>query len=224
MTLDTLMKSANYATACVGKWHLGFGRVTEKGIKWMEQAVARKQPFFLYLALSSPHRPFAPAPRFRGTSAMGIRGDVIHELDGRMGQVLAALERLRVGENTLLVFASDNGGERGANRGLAVNGPLRGVKTEVYEGGHRVPFIVRWPGHVKAGSESTHLVALTDLMATFAEITERSLPHDAAEDRFSFFAELIGARDAQDARPYVVTASMPGMLAIQEGRWKLIAG
>jgi arylsulfatase A-like enzyme len=315
MTLGSLLKSAGYATACVGKWHLGFGRAgmdgwdaalgpdwnrdlvpgprevgfdyyfglpivnssepkvfvenhrvvgldpadpirlvesplptgrlqfkmtggqkarfnpeqiderfTEMGIAWMEQAAARKQPFFLYLALSSPHRPFAPAPRFKGTSAMGIRGDVIHELDGRVGEVLAALERLQVAENTLLIFASDNGGERGQNPGLAVNGTLRGLKTEVYEGGHRVPFIVRWPGRVQAGTESTQLVALTDLMATFADVAGCSLPHDAAEDSFTFLPYLTGAQDTAHTRPYLVTDSMLGMLAIQEGPWKLIVG
>jgi arylsulfatase A-like enzyme len=315
MTLASLLKSAGYATACVGKWHLGFGRAgmagwddalgpdwnrdlvpgprevgfdyyfglpivnssepkvfvenhrvvgldpadpirlvpsplitgrlqfkmtggqtarfrpeqiderfTEKAIAWMEHAAARPQPFFLYLALSSPHRPFAPAPRFKGTSAMGVRGDVIHELDGRVGEVRAALERLGIAGNTLLIFASDNGGERGENPGLAVNGPLRGLKTEVYEGGHRVPFIVRWPGRVPAGSESAQLVALTDLMATFAEIAERSLPHDAGEDSFSLVSCLVGAKDVSGARPYLVTDSMLGMLAIQEGPWKLIVG
>jgi arylsulfatase A-like enzyme len=319
MTLGSLLKSAGYATACIGKWHLGFGRAgmpgwdvalgpdwngdlvpgprevgfdycfglpivnssepkvfienhrvvgldpadpirlvvgysatgrltyamtggraarfqpeqiderfTEKAIAWMEQTVATKQPFFLYLALSSPHRPFAPAPRFKGTSAMGVRGDVIHELDGRVGEVTAALDRLGVAGNTLLIFASDNGGERGLNPGLAVNGPLRGLKTEVYEGGHRVPFLARWPGRVPAGSESARLSALTDLMATFAAISGQSLPHDAGEDSFSFLPELVAssasAEDAKAGRPYLVTDSMLGMLAIQEGPWKLIAG
>jgi arylsulfatase A-like enzyme len=315
MTLGSLLKSADYATACVGKWHLGFGRAgmtgwdvalgpnwnedlvpgplevgfdyffglpivnssepkvfvenhrvvgldpadpirlvesplstgrlqfkmtggqiarfkpeqidqrfTEKAIAWMEQVAAKPRPFFLYLALSSPHRPFAPAPQFKGTSVMGVRGDVIHELDWRVGEVLAALERLNVAENTLVVFASDNGGERGENPGLPVNGPLRGLKTEVYEGGHRVPFIVRWPGRIKAGSESGQLLALTDLMATFAAVLGRSLPHEAGEDSFSFVPYLLGANDAEGTRPYLVTDSMLGMLAIQEGPWKLIAG
>jgi arylsulfatase A-like enzyme len=315
MTIASLLKSSGYATACVGKWHLGFGRAgmagwddalgpdwnrdlvpgplevgfnyffglpivnssepkvfvenhrvvgldptdpihlvegrtktgrlaftmtggqaarfrpeqiderfTEKAIAWLEQTAAKQSPFVLYLALSSPHRPFAPAPRFKGTSEMGIRGDVIHELDWRVGEVLAALERLKIAGNTLVIFASDNGGERAETPGHAISGALRGLKTEIYEGGHRIPFIVRWPGRVKAGSESGHLLALTDLLTTFADITGRSLPHDAGEDSFSFLPALGGAKDYAGTRPYLISDSMLGTLAIQQGPWKLIVG
>ena len=121
----------------------------------------RDAPFFLYLAHRNIHAPLKPNARFAGTSEIGVYGDFIHELDWSVGEVLDALDRFEVADNTLVVFSSDNGGVQPQRRidhaevaGHRINGPLRGQKTEVYEGGHRVPFIVRWPGRVKAGSES----------------------------------------------------------------------
>src|SRR6185437_13400095 len=127
---------------------------------------------------------------------------------------------------------SDNGGVPPQRRstghaevaGHRINGPLRGQKTEVFEGGHRVPFLVRWPDRVKAGVMSDALVANTDLLATCAEILARPLPHDAGEDSYSFLSALLGASTGQPPRPSLVTDSMMGLLAIQEGPWKLIQG
>jgi arylsulfatase A len=207
-------------------------RHTEKAVAWIEQAAAKEQPFFLYLPLSSPHWPFVPAPRYLGTSELGARGDVIQEMDGCVGDLLAALERLNIARNTLVLFASDNGAQvssakrydRAEVDGELINGPLRGQKTEIYEGAVRIPFIARWPGRVAAGSENGELLALTDLIATCAAIVGRPLPPAAGEDSFSFLPALLGAKGGEGRREYLVTDSMLGVLAIHHDPWKLIAG
>ncbi len=205
-------------------------RLTEEAVAFIGAHQAR--PFFLYLAPRNIHSPLKPNARFAGTSAIGVYGDFIHELDWSVGEVLAALDRFAVADNTLVVFSSDNGGvppQRQANgqaevAGHRINGPLRGQKTEVFEGGHRVPFIVRWPGRVQAGVLSDALVANTDLLATCAEIVASPLPHAAGEDSYSFLSTLLGQSTGQPPRPALVTDSMMGLFAIQEGPWKLIQG
>jgi arylsulfatase A-like enzyme len=204
-------------------------RLTEKAVSFLEQR--REKPFFLYLAHRNIHAPLRPNARFKGTSEIGVYGDFIHELDWSVGEVLAALDRLKLADHTLVVFSSDNGGVQAYRRidhaeikGHRINGPLRGQKTEVYEGGHREPFIVRWPGCVKAGSQSGQLLALTDLLATFAELNHRELPADAGEDSFSFLSTLLGKSADRPVRQSLVTDSMMGLFAIQEGPWKFIAG
>jgi arylsulfatase A-like enzyme len=205
-------------------------RLTEKAVSFIEQH--REKPFFLYLAHRNIHAPLRPHARFKGTSEIGVYGDFIHELDWSVGEVLAALDRLKLADNTLVVLSSDNGGVKDYRRttvyaeirGHRINGPLRGQKTEVYEGGHREPFIVRWPGQVKAGSRNGQLLALTDLLATFAELVHRKLPADAGEDSFSFLSALLGKSADQPVRQTLVADSMLGLFAILEGPWKLIAG
>jgi arylsulfatase A-like enzyme len=205
-------------------------RLTEEAVGFIQ--AHRAHPFFLYLAPRNIHSPLRPNARFAGTSGIGVYGDFIHELDWSVGEVLAALDRFQVADNTLVVFSSDNGGvppQRRPNvpaevRGHRINGPLRGQKTEVFEGGHRVPFIVRWPGRAKAGVTSEALVANTDLLATCAEIVASPLPHGAGEDSYSFLATLLGKSTGQPPRPALVTDSMMGPFAIQEGPWKLIQG
>jgi arylsulfatase A-like enzyme len=191
----------------------------------------RAEPFFLYFAHRNIHAPLKPNPRFKGTSEIGVYGDFIHELDWSIGEVLGTLDRLGLTENTLVFFSSDNGGVKAYQRidhaeiaGHRINGPLRGQKTEVYEGGHREPFLARWPGHIKAGSESRQLIALTDMVATFADLQGVPLPHDAAEDSLSFVPVLLGAPAAAGARASLVNDSMMGLYSIREGPWKLIVG
>jgi arylsulfatase A-like enzyme len=205
-------------------------RLTAEAVAFIAAQHAR--PFFLYFAPRNIHSPLRPNARFAGTSAIGVYGDFIHELDWSVGEVLGALDRFGVAGNTLVVFSSDNGGvpprwQAGGPAEVAghrINGPLRGQKTEVFEGGHRVPFLVRWPGRVKAGATSDALVANTDLLATCAEIVDRPLPQGAGEDSYSFLATLLGASTSQPARSALVTDSMMGLFAIQEGPWKLIQG
>ncbi|MGH7136329.1 MAG: sulfatase family protein [Pirellulales bacterium] len=205
-------------------------RLTDEAVAFLRANHAR--PFFLYFAPRNIHAPLKPNGRFAGTSAIGVYGDFIHELDWSVGEVLAALDRFGVADNTLVIFSSDNGGVPLRRResvpaevaGHRINGPLRGQKTEVFEGGHRVPFIVRWPERVKAGVKSDALVANTDVLATCAEILARPLPHDAGEDSFSFLSALLGASTGHPPRTALVTDSMMGLFAIQEGPWKLIEG
>ena len=176
-------------------------RLTKEAVTWIDQRAKEEGPFFLYFALlhRNIHGPIKPNPQFRGTSEIGIYGDFIHELDWSVGQVLDALDRHGLTDNTIVWFSSDNGAVERRYKptdlvdysGHHPNGPWRGQKTEAYEDdGHRVPLIVRWiPNHVQPGSESTQLVALTDVLATVAELIEHpgaALPEDAGEDSFSF--------------------------------------
>ena len=169
------------------------GDLTRHAIGFIESRAEQKEPFFLYLPLTSPHLPVVPAQEWQGKSGIGAYGDFVMETDARVGEILAAVDRAHLAENTLIIFTSDNGGlwhawkpqesddlqsykpgPRGkynAEHGHHSNAELRGSKADIWEGGHRVPFIVRWPGHVKAGVVSAALVELNDTLATLAEIT-----------------------------------------------------
>lgn len=203
--------------------------LTEKAITFIEKN--REKPFFLLLAPRNIHAPLRPHARFKGSSEIGIYGDFINELDWSVGQVLNTLDSLKLTENTLVVFSSDNGGVKAYRRidhaeiqGHRINGKLRGQKTEVYEGGTRIPFIVRWPASIRPGQESQALIANTDLLSTFAELTGHKLSKDEGEDSFSFLSRLLGKPADQPLRQSVVTDAMMGTFAIQEGAWKLIMG
>ena len=190
--------------------------------------------FFLYLATHDAHVPRVPHARFRGSSEAGIRGDVIQEFDGTVGTVLDALDRLKLTDNTLVIVTSDNGGtldsngpdEQNAgteetNNDHAYNGPLRGNKGDLFEGGHRVPFVVRWPGRVAAARTSDELICHVDMAATFAAISGRPLADDAAPDSFNMLPVFDGTAD-KPVRDYLVnhTSGRPGRLAIRQGAWK----
>ncbi|MCI0347782.1 MAG: arylsulfatase [Acidobacteriales bacterium] len=204
-------------------------KLTEKAVAFIEQHW--QKPFFLYYAARNVHSPVRPNARFKGTSEIGAYGDFIHELDWSIGEILNTLDRLKLTDNTFVIFTSDNGavaeGHRPAEivdyQGHRANGPYRGQKTEVYEGGHRIPFIARWPGVVKAGSRSDALIANTDLLATFADLLGSELPRSAGEDSFSFLNVLRG-RIESSRRRTIVNDSMQGLFAIREGNWKLILG
>jgi arylsulfatase A-like enzyme len=283
LTLGTLFKNAGYATACIGKWHLGFGKkgertdwnaplrpgpldlgfdyffgvpvvnsyspfvyvendrivgwdpndplvensrtptltstyplriaglkganrfggakkahalyddektailLTEKAAQWITQR--KDEPFFLYFPTPNIHHPCTPNPRFKGTSQCGAYGDFVHELDWMVGELLSCLDKHNLTDNTLVVFTSDNGGmfnRPGQNAFVEgehkINGELLGFKFGVWEGGHRVPFVARWPGRVPAGTESTHLISSLDLLATFAQVTGQSLSKEDQAD------------------------------------------
>jgi arylsulfatase A len=198
-------------------------------VKWIEQQKSG-EPFFLYFPHRNPHGPHIPAPRFNGTSGIGAYGDFMNEFDWSVGEVLAALDRKGLAENTIVILSSDNGGATNFMRGVAevkghrLNGPLLGQKAQVYEGGVRVPLLARWPGVVKAGATSDAMVALTDMLATTAELVGARLPEDAGEDSFSFLHVLRGTRPSQTVRSNVVVDSYKGLFAIREGSWKLIVG
>jgi arylsulfatase A-like enzyme len=302
-TVASLLKTAGYATACVGKWHLGFGksypdwngelkpgplevgfdsyfgvpvtnaqapyvyvqdhrvvnldprdpirlgadsktnlmyggasarykpdelalRLTAKAVEFIERS--RNRPFFLYFTPCNVHGPYTPNARFRGTSSCGVYCDFIREFDWSVGEILSALERAGVAENTLLVLTSDNGGlysREAYNMGHRVNGDLLGQKTDAWEGGQRVPFIARWPKKIPEGSRSSQLICLVDFMATAAAASGIDLPRDAGPDSFNVLPALLGrGSDTPVREGAVILASSSGMLAVRQGDWVLILG
>ncbi|MFW6286569.1 MAG: sulfatase family protein [Candidatus Sumerlaeota bacterium] len=203
-------------------------RLTEKVIDFIERP--HEKPFFCYFAHRNVHGPLDPHPRFRGTSAIGVYGDFIHELDDSVGRVLDALERTGQSENTIVIFASDNGAtqqhrpvERVCFNDHYPNGPFRGSKTEVYEGGHRIPLIARWPGHIPAGTQCDHLLALTDMLATCSALAGVDLPEDASPDGFDCSASLLNPEDSTPERETLIHDSFFEVVyAVRYGDWKLI--
>ncbi len=190
---------------------------------------ASGKPFFLYHATQAVHLPSFPANQFKGKTKAGPHGDFIHELDYIVGELLVTLDRLGLADNTLVIFTSDNGPETTsvihmrADYGHDGARPWRGMKRDQWEGGHRVPFLVRWPGKVKPGTTSAQLISLTDVMATVAAIIGAELPNDAAEDSFNMLPALLG-KDSGPIRPYLLQQAFGGSrtLSIRRGNWKYI--
>ncbi len=184
------------------------------------------QPFFIYLALNSPHTPIVPSKEWQGKSGLGEYGDFVMETDWAVGEVLAALDKAGVASNTLVIFTSDNGCSPAAGTGkLEAQGHFasadrRGYKADIWDGGHRVPFFVRWLGKVKAGSRSAQLICHTDLMATCAEILGTKFPAAAGEDSVSILPALLG-KDTAPVHEAVVHHSIAGRFAIRQGQWKM---
>jgi arylsulfatase A-like enzyme len=196
----------------------------ERTVDWIEKADA---PFFVYYAPHIPHWPHVPAPQFQGTTEMGFYGDFIAELDWAVGQIVQALEKTGQLENTLIFFTSDNGPEVQSygyhQKGHVSSGPWRGVKRDVWEGGHRTPFIVAWPGTVSSGRVSRRLVSQTDIFATIADLLNRPLPNDCAEDSFSFLDELLPSHAVGEPRTLAIHHSgTSDKLALRKGEWVLI--
>lgn len=301
VTVAALLSSAGYATACVGKWHLGFGNsypdwngelkpgplevgfdyyfgvpvtnaqaphvyvenhrvagldprdpirlgpesktsmmeggkaaryrpdelaitLTEKAVDFIERCKDRR--FFLYFAPCNIHEPLTPNGQFRGTGECGPYCDSIRELDWSVGEVLGAIDRLGLTDNTLVIFTSDNGGlynREAYDKGHRCNGDLLGQKTDIWEGGHRVPFLARWPKKIKEGSRSDELICLVDFMATAAAVAGVELPSEAGPDSCNILPALLGNAGHKPVRSAaVVLASSFGMLAVREGNWVLI--
>ena len=184
------------------------------------------KPFFLYLPLNAPHTPILPSKEWQGKSGLGDYGDFVMQTDAVVGDVLEALERNGLAENTLVIVTSDNGCSPAADTGkLEAQGhfasaQFRGYKADIWDGGHRVPFLVRWPGKVRAGSQSAQIICHTDLLATCADILGAKLPGPAGEDSASLLPVLLG-KDTQPIHEAVVHHSIKGNFAIRQGRWKL---
>jgi arylsulfatase A-like enzyme len=311
-TIASLLKSAGYRTAAIGKWHLGYGtekadftrpltpgpldigfdyhfavpqnhgdasgvyvrnrevvglrsdrvvpagkspygrdymgidapqrvdenvmeELTADAIHWLEQQ-RHDTPFFLYFAPVAIHFPYTPSETTKGTSACGLYGDWIHELDLSVGRILTTLDRLQATDDTLVIFTSDNGGvlmtdgdrpEAEAYRaGLRCNGKWRGRKHSIYEGGFRVPFLVRWPGNVQAETVCDETINLVDMYATIAAVVEQSIPPDGkvAEDSFNVLPDMLGVSRTNPLRSSMILHSPNGNFAIRRGSWKYIEG
>ena len=198
-------------------------RLTEEAVAFINNHVSENpaKPFFLYYSLSAPHIPFTAPDFIKGASQEGPRGDMNALVDWVVGEVRGALESQGILDDTILIFTSDNGPRRGAN-GHRSAGPFRGYKNTAYEGGHRVPFIVRWPGKIGAGERSEVPISLTDMMATFAEFTNYDLPDNAAEDSYSIWPALLGKDTGSKHRPALIADTSRGDFSIRRGSWKLI--
>ncbi len=315
MTIAKVMKEAGYATACVGKWHLGFQneypvdwnkelkpgplelgfdfyfgvpvvnshppfvfvenhqvvgynpndpfiygkkaltkpyrekfRIDDIGgantahaiyddeqvgtilknvaVNWLQSQ--KDKPFFLYLATTNIHHPFTPAPQFRGTSDAGIYGDFIHELDWIVGEVLSTLDEMDVAGNTLIIFTSDNGGmlniggQQAWLAGHHQNGNLLGFKFDAWEGGHRIPFIARWPGKIPAATTSDNLICNVDLLATFADITGYRLKSEDAIDSYNILESLTGNGQKQERDHLILAPANKNHIALRKGKWLYI--
>jgi arylsulfatase A-like enzyme len=202
----------------------------QKSREFLEDHAKRRpgQPFFLFHSTQAVHLPSFAAKPFQGRTRAGPHGDFIHQLDAIVGELLHTLERLGLADNTLVIFSSDNGPETTsvvhmrADHGHDGAHPWRGVKRDQWEGGHRVPLLVRWPGKIAPGRVSDQTVCLTDLMATCAALTGATLPHDAAEDSFDLLPVLLGNEPAAPVRPYTLHQTISLALAIRRGPWKFL--
>ncbi len=315
-TIADVMKSAGYSTACIGKWHLGFGdkrpewngdlkpgplelgfdyyygvpvvnshppfvyvenhrvaglvpddpfvfnkkaktqvfpekmgfnqiggadaahalyrdeavgtHLAEKSVSWIE--ANKEKPFFLYLATTNIHHPFTPAKRFQGTSECGLYGDFVHELDWIVGEVMSTLKKNGLTENTLIIFTSDNGGminqtgQQAIKQGHKLNGELLGFKFDAWEGGHRIPFIARWPGKIEADSVSDQLISNVDLLSTMAALTGQELKPDEGPDSFNILPALTGNPEKPIREELVLAAAKKTHMVLRQDNWVYITG
>lgn len=236
-------------------------RLTEEAVNYIEGQAEQPNPFFLYFALTSPHKPVWPAERFQGSTTLGPYADFIVQTDWTVGQILNTLKINELQDNTLVIFTSDNGSfmfrvnpdpnypfdqempsqsfyVRKVGNGLqdhsenaevhgyyphvhAANYTWRGTKADIWEGGHRVPFIASWPGRIQAGTKSNQAICITDVMATLADLTGYSLREQEGEDSFSFLPELLN-EEPEISRTPIILHSGNGTFAIREGKWKMI--
>ena len=205
----------------------------KRTVREIETAAAQNKPFFLYFPLTSPHYPIVPTPEFQGKSGAGDYGDFVMQTDAVVGKVLDALERTGAAKNTLVIFTSDNGPEvtgevnpgvydRLKQYGHASMGELRRRKRDVWEGGHRVPFLARWPGKIQPGSVSNQMICHADLMATVAEMLGAKLPPAAGVDSISMLAQLTGQPQPASRRETIIHHTGSGKFAIRKGDWVLI--
>ena len=242
------MRNASYRHP-VGSWRSGMAaeawvnetvdvRFTEEATAFIErvQRASPDRPFFAYLALSAPHSPHLVPDFAAGRSEAGVRGDMVWLVDWAVGRLVAALDRHGLAQNTLLIVTSDNGPLRGSlapgarestatvSNGHRSAGDLRGFKASIYEGGHRVPFIARWPEKIPAGSVSAQPASLVDLLATVTAIVGEELSGGDAVDSFNMLAALEGTAGTDVMRTAIVHHSGNGALALRDGRWKIVFG
>ena len=212
-------------------------RLTEKAVEYIDSHAKKTpdKPFFMYFPLPAPHCPIAPADFVKGKSKAGGYGDFVVEVDWAVGRVMKSLKKNNLAENTLIIVTSDNGSPARTKIkrdpytiievfGHYPNGKLRGIKADIWDGGHREPFVARWPGKIPKGATSDELVCLTDLLATCAAIVGAELPHNAGEDSYNILPALLGQKRSKPIREAIVHHSLSGMFSIRQGKWKLILG
>lgn len=202
--------------------------ITDEAVKFIHRRADEDSPFFLYFPLTAPHTPWLPSENHLGKSEAGLYGDFVNQVDHTIGLIIEALEESNVLENTLVIVTSDNGAhwttdDKSKFPHLA-NAPFSGMKSDAWEGGHHIPFILQWPARVKPGSFSNQVSTLTDLMATCAGIIGKELPDNAGPDSYNMLPAILGERLEEDIRPNTIHHSISGMFAIRMGDFKLIDG
>ncbi len=199
----------------------------DRAVKYLEEETKTGEPYFLYFPITAPHTPWMPTEEFRGKSGAGIYGDFVCMVDDVVGQIYEALEKSGNADNTLVIFTSDNGSHWKdtdiAQYGHKANGVLKGMKSDLWEGGHRIPFIATWPEVIEPGQTSDQMVCSTDFLATCAAITNTPLAEDAGEDSYSFFHALKGEEDAINGRKTMIYHSADGHFGFRSAQWALLA-
>jgi arylsulfatase A-like enzyme len=200
--------------------------ITQKTVEWISKQ-KKEQPFFAYLAFNSPHYPIVPNKEYHGKSKAGYYGDFVIETDGMVGKVMQALQEHGFSDNTLVIFSADNGAETHAFERLEKfdqwsSGKYRGLKRDIYEGGHRVPFIVKWPGRVKKGVRADEVVSQVDLASTFAKIIDYPLAKTEAIDSYNLLPVLAGKKYSKPLRVATVQNTSAKKFALRQGDWVLI--
>ena len=235
---DTIMDSSKWKPIKEGNWECRPGPMvsdwdpyanipttTQRGVQFIRRQSDETKPFFLYFAFPSPHAPIVPNDEFDGRSKAGPYGDFVVETDDACGRLLRALEASGQAENTVVVFTADNGPEKYAYARDEKFGhwsphPLRGLKRDIYEGGHHVPYLIKWPGVTEAGRVCDALVSQIDLMATFASALGFDLPNDAAEDSHDLMPLL--QNETSSVRTSHVHNTRENQYAIRQGDWLLV--
>ena len=201
---------------------------TNHAVSFIKRHAHSSKPFFLYFAMPSPHTPWLPEKQFIGKSHAGPYGDYIVEVDAMVGKVLSAIQKSGISSNTIIVFTSDNGPywrpafvKKYHHHAAYV---FRGMKADAWEGGHRIPFIVKWPGKIKAGSVSHITTTLTNLIATCSDLITGKNKVNHAVDSYSILPALLGKKDTLNIPQAIINESSHGLYAVRDGKWKLIEG
>lgn len=199
-----------------------------RSTEFISAASGKDQPFFLYLPITAPHTPIAPAPAFKGGSGLNVYADFVKQVDDFVGGILEALEKNKIADNTILIFTADNGCSPEANfpflqsKGHYPSAQFRGHKADLFEGGHRVPLVVQWPARIKTSFSVQQTVCLNDFFASFASLTGYQLSNDEGEDSYNIMPLLLDPTYNKIIREATVHHSLFGDFAIRKGKWKLL--
>jgi arylsulfatase A len=198
---------------------------TNKAISYMENQIEKKskEPFFVYLALSSPHNPFLPPDFTLGKSKEGPRGDLVMVVDWSVGKIMEFLKKQGIEDNTLLIVTSDNGAVKGANGHLS-EWKFKGYKSNIWEGGHRVPFLARWPGRIKPGTSSEEVISLTDMFASISSLVSHTVTKNEGEDSYNVLPAILGGKSKASNAAVRIFHSGAGFFAVRKGNWLLVQG